>query len=100
MVGNVSEWVEEPIVRAGEIDEEALAWAMGGSCKTRLEPLYALDNAGRLWIAEIGLDPRARQDDVGVRCATEAEPYLLAHAALWVESRDARARLLALGHRW
>jgi hypothetical protein len=100
MVGNVSEWVEEPIVRAGEGEESSLSWAMGGSCKTRLEPLYALDNAGRLTIAEIDLDPRARQDDVGMRCAAEAEPYLLAHAGQWVESRDARERLLAVGHRW
>jgi formylglycine-generating enzyme required for sulfatase activity len=102
MSGNVWEWVEEPIETElpREADHSQLAWVMGGSFATALQPLYEVDKEGRLTFQSLTLDPRSRGDDIGLRCAVSARTYLAAHADDFGGDEATRDRLVAVGRRF
>jgi hypothetical protein len=102
MLGNVWEWVEEPIAPSPMRESDLLpeAWALGGSYTTRLRRLYEFDPSGRVVVLSLDLDPRARNLDVGLRCAVDASDYLRTHASSWGEDDDAHKRLSAVGKRF
>lgn len=119
LLGNVWEWVEEPIVSgassasagsAGSNDRTSAssgAWAMGGSYLAWPRRLYEIveevDPATRRqvqrWLFyQQDLDPAARSSDVGLRCVTAAEEYLWRNAPRL--DVGARARLVGVGRSW
>lgn len=102
MLGNVWEWVDDPIDvgRARELDSSTLAWVMGGSFSNWLEPLYSIDEIGRPRYQAKTLDPLSRGDDIGLRCAVSARTYFLAHADAFSNDEETRARLVAIGRRF
>ncbi|MBL8858522.1 MAG: SUMF1/EgtB/PvdO family nonheme iron enzyme [Planctomycetes bacterium] len=102
LCGNVWEWVEDPIDRPipDESDPNSRAWAMGGSFASPLAPMYEVDQSGRLKFQNLTLDPRARGDDIGVRCAVEAREYLRLHAEEFGDDEAAHARLVSVGRRF
>lgn len=102
MSGNVWEWVEDPIEIESppEADRSQLAWVMGGSFATALQPLYEVDKDGRLVFESLTIDPRSRGDDIGLRCAVSARTYLIAHADDFAGDEATRARLIAVGRRF
>jgi hypothetical protein len=102
MSGNVWEWVEDPIETETprEADRSQLAWVMGGSFATALQPLYEVDKEGRLVFNSLTLDPRSRGDDIGLRCAVSARTYLAEHADGYGGDPETHARLVAVGRRF
>jgi len=102
LLGNVAEWVENPLpIAAGaDVDVRPLGWALGGSYATRLAKIHDLDRTGRIVIVHVDLDPRTRALDVGLRCVVEARVWLGAHAPdLGATSRE-REGLRRIGARW
>jgi hypothetical protein len=98
MLGNVWEWVEEPIdPRAADA---GAAWAMGGSFASRQRRLYDTGADGRLVFHAQELDPAARSTDLGLRCVTEARAWLHAHGGLLASAPEARASLRRIGASW
>lgn len=107
MLGNVWEWVEGRIAaepgaaRKGDDPAWVQAWVMGGSYLTLqrslLEPYEA---ASDVPVYHAVLDRRHRALDVGLRCAADAEAYLLAHAGGWGTGARDRERLVAIGASW
>lgn len=107
MLGNVAEWSTDdvetrripPALRRGE----PRCSALGGSFRTWARPIFrqvtAGDSGDRPYLAH-RLDPRSRQDDVGLRCAAPALEYLWRNAPRWPTDAAARARLIAVGRRW
>ncbi len=102
LIGNVAEWVEEPIAAAAGVDlgVTPAAWALGGSYATRLWKTYDYDRVGRLVVPHLDLDPRTRAADVGLRCVADARAWLTAHAGDLGQGEAARQRLAAVGARW
>ena len=75
-----------------------------GRLVPHLEPavyrqVTAGDSGDRPYLA-FRLDPRSRQDDVGLRCAVPARDYLWERAPRWPTDAAGRARLLAVGRAW
>jgi hypothetical protein len=104
MLGNVWEWVDEPIlgrdVAAAVETGWALECAMGGSYLSKQERLYQLDTKGRLSFFQQDLDARSRSIDLGLRCGVEAETYLWSKAGEWGGAAGARERLRSVGVSW
>lgn len=102
LLGNVAEWVEEPLPGAGggDLDVRPLAWALGGSYATRLWKIYEPDRAGRIVVVHVDLDPNARAQDVGLRCVVEARAWLVAHAPDLGSTARERDGLRRIGARW
>jgi hypothetical protein len=98
MLGNVWEWVEEPIPTGPE--PIRVAWAMGGSFASRQRRLFDWGDDARIEFAQQDLDPAARSSDVGLRCVAPARAWLHAHAVELERSSRARERLLTVGARW
>jgi hypothetical protein len=107
MLGNVAEWagddVESRRIPASVRRGEPRCSALGGSFRTWSRPIYrqvtAGDSGDRPYLA-FRLDPRSRQDDVGLRCGVPAGDYLWERAAHWPTDAAGRARLLAIGRAW
>ena len=107
MLGNVAEWCSDDVearrmpalLRRGE----PRCSALGGSFRTWSRPIFRQVTAGdagdRPYLAH-RLDPRSRQDDVGLRCAVPAREYLRERAARLPGDAASRARLVAVGRRW
>lgn len=102
LLGNVAEWVEEPIasVGGGEADVRPLAWAMGGSFATRLWKIHEPDGSGRTTVVQVDLDPGTRSADVGLRCVADARAWLAAHAPDLGATQRERDGLRRIGARW
>ncbi len=100
LLGNVAEWVEEPLAAAVDSDLRSLAWAVGGSYATRLWKVQELDRAGRIVVVHMDLDPNARALDVGLRCVIEARAWLGAHAPELGATTRERDGLRRIGARW
>lgn len=111
LLGNVAEWVAGDVLTGlargpgdgGELDGEREVSALGGSFRTWLRPIYRSPRAGEPSESPFlaySLHPRSRQDDVGLRCATPAQPYLERVAQLWGNSERTQMRLRAVGERW
>lgn len=98
MLGNVWEWVDEPIPRG--LEPVRAAWAMGGSYASRQRRLFETGDDGRLDFAAQELDPALRSTDLGLRGVADAREWLRAHAAELEHGGDARARLAGIGARW
>jgi hypothetical protein len=107
MLGNVAEWaaddVESRRIPASMRRGEPRCSALGGSFRTWSRPIYrqvtAGDSGDRPYLA-YRIDPRSRQDDVGLRCAVPARDYLWERAARWPTDAAGRARLIAVGRLW
>lgn len=104
MLGNVWEWVDgriQPAELGAVVPDDGRGWVMGGSYLTLqrslLEPYEAGDDVP---VYHAVLDRRHRAVDVGLRCAAEAEPYLLTHADTWGTGSKVRERLNAIGAAW
>lgn len=107
MLGNVAEWVDgDVLARDGAPapgGEDGLISALGGSFRSWsrpiFQPLRGDDPFAEAYLAR-RLHPRARLDDVGLRCVGRAAEVLPRLAARVAVRGDARARLVALGERW
>lgn len=106
MLGNVWEWVDERIEAPGfgepaRVADDGRGWVMGGSYLTLqrslLEPYEPVDE---IPVYHAELDQRHRAIDIGLRCAAEAETYLVEHAPEWGTDARARERLTAIGASW
>ncbi len=104
LVGNVWEWTEPPLIEdaapygwSGSGAPPFGRWAMGGSYKYPVRPLFGSGPVPGL--LALGLEEGSRSIDVGLRCVAEAEPYLRAHAEEW-SSPAYRERVIAVGRRW
>lgn len=95
LVGNVAEWVENPLEAGG-----GMAWAMGGSWASLLRPTVRTGSGGVLDLARLELDPGTRDETVGLRACADAEEWLAAQAARLPADPGARARLRAIGRAW
>lgn len=95
LVGNVAEWVDEPLDAPG-----GSAWAMGGSWATLLRPTVRPGSAGGLDVSRLELDPASRDETVGLRACADAEEWLAAHAQALPRDPSARERLRAIGRAW
>ncbi len=102
LLGNVAEWVEDPIasVVGGESDVRPLAWAMGGSFATRLWRIHEPDGSGRTTVVQVDLDPGTRSADVGLRCVADARVWLAVHAPDLGATQRERDGLRRIGARW
>jgi hypothetical protein len=101
LLGNVAEWVEEPIASAGGGDDlRPLAWAMGGSFATRLWKIYAPDASGRTTVVQVDLDPHTRSADVGLRCVANARAWLAERTPDLGATQRERDGLRRIGARW
>lgn len=102
LLGNVAEWVEEPLLLpgGGEMDVRPLSWALGGSYATRLWKIYEFDSAGRIAVVHVDLDPGARALDVGLRCVVEARTWLATKAPELGSTLREREGLRRIGARW
>lgn len=102
LLGNVAEWVEQPLAApgAGEAEVRPLAWALGGSYATRLWKIYELDREGRVGFVQLDLDPESRALDVGLRCVVEARAWLSANAPDLGATAREREGLRRIGARW
>jgi len=102
LLGNVAEWVEDPLpIAAGaDVDVRPLGWALGGSYSTRLAKIHDLDRTGRIVIVHVDLDPRTRARDVGLRCVVEARAWLGTHAPDLGATEREREGLRRIGARW
>ncbi len=102
LLGNVAEWVEEPLpaTGGGDLDVRPLAWAMGGSYATRLWKIRDLDRTGRVVVVHVDLDPNSRAHDVGLRCVAEARTWLAANAPDLGTTARERDGLRRIGARW
>lgn len=106
MLGNVAEWAGDDVESRRSVAArrgDPRCSALGGSFRTWSRPIYrqvtAGDSGDRPYLA-YRLDPRSRQDDIGLRCAVPAKDYLWQRAARWPTDAAARARLLAVGRTW
>ena len=102
LIGNVWEWVEEPLARGLPQKRGTISlslpddcWIMGGSYLTRMVPLH---EEGSLVFAK-AVAAGYRASDTGLRCVVEAQRYLEARA-LELSREDMHERLIALGSRW
>jgi hypothetical protein len=95
LVGNVSEWVDDTLEAGSEV-----AWAMGGAWTQRMRPTVSLGSGGALEVSRLELDPRTRDETVGLRACADAQQWLTAHAAQLPTDAAAKARLLAIGRAW
>ncbi len=102
LLGNVAEWVEDPLPLAAgaDVDVRPLGWALGGSYATRLAKIHDLDGTGRIVIVLVDLDPKTRARDVGLRCVVEARTWLRTHAPDLGATARERAGLIRIGARW
>lgn len=102
LLGNVSEWVEEPLpwFGGGDLDVRPLAWALGGSYATRLWQIYELDRRGRIVVVHVDLDPGTRALDVGLRCVADARTWLATQAPDLGATAREREGLRRIGARW
>lgn len=102
LLGNVAEWVDEPLplVGGGDAEVRSLAWALGGSYATRLWKIHELDPAGRIAVVHVDLDPHARALDVGLRCVVDARAWLAANAPELGATARERDGLRRIGARW
>jgi len=102
LLGNVAEWVEQPLSLpgGGEVDVRPLAWALGGSYATRLWKIHEIDSAGRIVVVHVDLDPESRALDVGLRCVVEARTWLAANAPDLGATEREREGLRRIGARW
>ncbi|MBI5361999.1 MAG: SUMF1/EgtB/PvdO family nonheme iron enzyme, partial [Planctomycetes bacterium] len=98
LLGNVWEWVEEPLDAAAP--SEASAWCMGGSFASRPRRLFEIGPDGRLVFHAQELDPGSRSTDVGLRAVAVARDWFRAHAAALGGGAKARERLVRIGARW
>jgi hypothetical protein len=98
MIGNVWEWVDDPIPRG--LEPVRATWAMGGSYASRQRRLFETGDDGRLDFAVQELDPALRASDLGLRGVADAREWLRAHARELERGPDARARLANIGARW
>ncbi|MBK7877861.1 MAG: SUMF1/EgtB/PvdO family nonheme iron enzyme [Planctomycetes bacterium] len=97
MLGNVWEWVLEPV---DPPLDPALAWSLGGSFASRQRRLYETGPDGHLALNVQELDAASRSTDLGVRCVAEAEAWLRLRADELESVSGARERLVRLGARW
>jgi len=104
MLGNVWEWTDPPLLAyvspAGYYDRDEAPtpyWVMGGSYLYPARPLHEVDDRWR--VRAQGCEGKARSIDLGMRCVVDAEPFILARAAAWSDSR-LRARVVAVGEEW
>ena len=101
LLGNVAEWVEDPIASAGGGDDvRPLAWAMGGSFATRLWKIYEPDESGRTTVVQVDLDPGTRSADVGLRCVASARAWLAEQTPDLGATQRERDGLRRIGARW
>lgn len=92
LVGNAAEWVD------GTLDGgESLAWAMGGSWASLQRPMVRLGDGGALEVARVELDPRTRDETVGLRACADAEELFVRLAPRLPRGGWAAPRLRALG---
>jgi formylglycine-generating enzyme required for sulfatase activity len=111
LLGNVAEWVDGDVLAnlsQAPLDAQAggehAVSALGGSYRTWLRPIFrwpprAGESAENPFLA-YNLHPLSRQDDVGLRCATPARPYLERSSSLWGNDERALERLREVGERW
>ncbi len=108
LLGNVWEWVDEPI-RAVVDGAGTDDWAMGGSFLSQprrsIELVEEFDPATRRQIQrwafhQQGLHPATRSSDVGLRCAADGEEYLWRHAESFGKTAGAAQRLGEIGRAW
>lgn len=107
LLGNVAEWVVDDVEarRASPASRmgDPRCSALGGSFRTWSRPIFRQVSAGdagdRPYLA-YRLDPRSRQDDVGLRCAVSAREWLWERAARLPTDAASRARLTAVGRSW
>lgn len=108
LLGNVWEWVGEPVRASGE-EQSSVAWAMGGSylsaARRSFELVEVVDPATRRQVQRWAfhqqeLHPASRSSDVGLRCAADAEEYLSQHAEHFGTSPRTAARLFEIGRAW
>ena len=103
LIGNVWEWVEDPILYPYTLAAPGFERAMGGSWLARKRRIHDIVETSerKYWaFREQELDARARAIDVGLRCAAVAGEWLWTHAPGWRASGDARERLVAVGAAW
>ncbi|QDU85384.1 Formylglycine-generating sulfatase enzyme [Planctomycetes bacterium Pla163] len=105
LIGNAMEWVEGslPPISGEEWFDPAVPSAMGGSFLLTLDELWTATTsapAGPIDFNCLPLPAGSRSVDLGVRCAAEAEPFLLAQLPQIVANADTRNRLVALGETW
>jgi hypothetical protein len=92
LVGNAAEWVEGALDGGG-----SLAWAMGGSWASLQRPMVRIGDGGVLEVARLELDPRTRDETVGLRACADAEELLVQLAPRLPSGGRAESRLRALG---
>jgi hypothetical protein len=102
LLGNVAEWVEQPLAVGGgsDLDVRPLAWAVGGSYATRLWKIHELDRSGRIVVVHMDLAPNTRALDVGLRCVVDARTWLSTRAPNLGETAREREGLRRIGARW
>lgn len=108
LLGNVWEWVDDPI-RVTEGGVGSSSWAMGGSFlshpRRSIELVEEFDPATsrriqRWAFHQQDLHPATRSSDVGLRCAADAAEYLWRHAASFEAAASASERLTEIGRSW
>lgn len=105
LIGNAMEWVEGslPPITGEEWFDSAAPSAMGGSFLLTLDELWTATTsapAGPVDFNGLPLPARSRSVDLGLRCAAEAQAYLLENLPRIATTAEARQRLLALGQTW
>lgn len=105
LYGNAMEWVTGslPPSAAVEWSNASSASAMGGSYLHALQPIFQpVDGApfGASGFHGLPMPAGTRAVDLGVRCAIEAERFLVGRATAIEPSADARRRLVEVGRRW
>jgi hypothetical protein len=65
-----------------------------------MRPTVSLGSGGALEVSRLELDPRTRDETVGLRACADAQQWLSAHAAQLPTDAAAKARLLAIGRAW
>ncbi len=105
-LGNVWEWVSDRVLGRGDVLGDSslgVVSAMGGSFNYRSSATFRLpgDASSRVPVFNaLSLAPATRAQDLGVRCAVEAEEYLWNFASRFGENARAQGKLVAVGRRF
>jgi Sulfatase-modifying factor enzyme 1 len=105
LYGNVMEWVVGALPPSAAVEWSGVqqASAMGGTYLNALQPIFTPSEGapfGASGFHGLPMPPGTRAVDIGVRCAIEAERFLLGRASVIERSAVARRRLAEIGRRW
>lgn len=104
LLGNVYEWVAGAVPSPARGRGDGRGSAIGGSFRSRVvsagRMIYDVRVASSAFPLSLELHPESRSDDVGLRCAVDAEAYLERRASEWGSDERALERLRGVGQRF